>query len=424
MLEQIYIHPWTKYMKKYISANESNEYTVSNINKIDNIENEIKIINYKFTYKTQFTVPVHNYACSFLNEIGIVVNNLNDLDKVSVDIEIGGTTIIKMNNLLVIEMIYLYDSEQKTGIVNFRDGQYYIALSKFLFTNEYPFSSFGFKNQSTYNQLNYEQGHEIRFNFTFNSLYEGGIVPFDKIYIDQSFHKIFCETCDNCIMNKNIHNKEFDKDFLDTYLHCKLANLENPFPIDAIERMIVQEVFYGEEYVDTLLYKTKINYVQLISYIYFYFNDYQDHLDNINIFINGHNIWSCTNTDELKISFTDNELINTINNHNALINNFQNKIINNNISHDIVKYIINPYLHTDKLQIFRNKTIYRIKIDESNPFLFDKIKKYIDCLNYDTIMFHVKLKDTVKLPLKISIAGISKNIIRCMNGYTKGVFFT
>jgi hypothetical protein len=300
----------------------------------------------------------------WLNNFGIIVDNLDKLNNLSFILEINGSIIIKMSNILVDCIL--------NNQIKYINNLYHVPLSYLFCSYKYPFPL----SQTYWTNLVFKLNTSCTF------------------YINYSYD------------NTNCDHRGFE--------------LMKPISVEQS-----QEFTINPNSIECKLYFNHPTHL-----IYFYFDDYNDYLDNVMINFNGHNICDSFDINKIKYQITeDNKFENSAINHYKHLHSAYNKIFKQlNVCSDIAKYLLPNYLINPKLSYhpLLNKTIYQIKFDKDfNDFGLEKPNSYINLSRIDICTLKIqhhctntysqvnlnKSKDNVKLIIKC----ISKNQLKMIN---------
>jgi hypothetical protein len=188
--------------------------------------------------------------------------------------------------------------------------------------------------------------------------------------------------------------------------------------IESIEKLIFQYTYKNINHSDTkgginnqiIIDLSKPTFKLPVHYLFLYVDDYEDVVSNIELFLNGvqapfkHKMFKLR--DNAEMIYEDHERSLVI-----------QKALQNLVLKDIIKYGIIPYTLNDRLDMYRDKTIYEISscVDDSESGLFDfAMKKVFLMNNYeDSIHLHIHLKEGISQTQKrvFHIGGICRNLL-------------
>lgn len=311
----------------------------------------------------------------WINEFGIILDDINELDKLSITIIIGGWIVTRIENLLVDNII--------SSHIKYNNEKMHIPLSYLLCNHDYPLPNIG--------------------------------LFFHDMHIDIKYHG-------NVLLDKQIN---FYIDYLslkdeisltyDTYKPLQQLQPKDSSPILGSDRIIHQEQIM------TQLLNVFNNNVYLMfnhptHILYIYFSDYRDYMENYELRFNNNIVQDIT------ITKTNNDTFNSM--YAEMFNakrNYEEALMDLPILVDICKYIILPYLYKDiSVEPLLNKTIYKIEFDPTiDQFAFVMPKMYINLSRIDTVhFFFTHNYNNPDKQISVNVLALNKNMIVMKEGIT------
>lgn len=300
----------------------------------------------------------------WLNNFGIIVDNLDKLNNLSFILEINGSPIIKMSNILVDCIL--------NNQIKYINNLYHVPLSYLLCSYKYPLPL----SQTYFTNLVFKLNTSCTF------------------YINYSYDNTTC------------YHRGFE--------------LMKPISVEQSQEFIINPTSSSSSYSssssNSIEFKLYFNHPTHL--IYFYFDDYNDYLDDVMLSFEEHDICDSFDINKIKYQITeDNKLETSAINHYKHLNSAYNKIFKQlNVCSDIAKYLLPNYLINPKLsyQPLLNKTIYQIKFDKDfNDFGLEKPNSYINFSRLQNVT--LKIRHRCNNNVKLIVKCISKNQLKMIN---------
>lgn len=334
-------------------------------------------------YYTVPQYPPHGHDC--IEGIGIFIPSqyISELDKISLNIEIGRIPMDTVENLLVFILL--------NSAIKFIDGTFHIPLFRNIISSDNPL----FFGGIVY--------HTVRINFMFRdnvnkkrTIDLTDFVENIKFYVDYTNNRYNNEVSQASLIDSSLHSALYTR---------KWISFSN-------EPIVFKKIFQSQNICKLVQSNQSIQiyiseFCHPSHYFYLYYDDYLDHLKNLRIDIMNVS-WNCLDIEKLKIN-SDN-LLEIINND---ILQYRNVIAQNlsKINNDIIDYIVTPYLYQDVSETFANKTIYRVMFDpnfDSNDCNFKTHTINLSRIPYIILTIE---SDEIKNPMTIHIGCLSSNLL-------------
>jgi hypothetical protein len=374
-----------------------------------------KMMTFPITIKKEFIIDIHQFKdenqihifpnihnnntgrCPqdydyWINEFGIVLENLDDLDKFTITIDIGGSIIIKMDNLLVNNLI--------SNRIKYNNNLFYVPISYFLLNYEYPFPDIGLFYHGLSIYVKYRGSELLDSNFNF-------YINYSKV--KNKYGSNYCDKPVECAKSL----QEFD--YWNKYQYCiEKSDVQQPIPENRLEKIIHQEQNVKQLLVNSQ-HKTLLPFNHPVHLLYMYFDDYGDYLEDCKLIFDGRVL------KDIKFTKVNSDIYDKLNNYINSVNQAYSKVLQRlPISGDVCKYIALPKLlyKTNSCEILKNKTIYKIEFTsqiDHYSFVMPKLYFNFSRIERAYLSFTHNFKDFSK-NINLNVGCLNKNLLRSLTG--------